>query len=130
VVPNPTSKPLEVAFEAFLKECNLANRNLYTRVILNHHKIRHWSHFLLSSKENLCSIGLKEGPPCLLCQGAKAHQAAHTVSIDWSNTAAQAVLKQPCLTVDWTGMVQPKPVLDSQTGLPNQFPTGGDRSQP
>jgi hypothetical protein len=83
-VPNPTSKPLanplEVMFEAFLKECNLANCNLYTRVILDHHEIRHWSHFLLSSKENLCSIGLKDRPACLLCQGAKAHQAAQNVT--------------------------------------------------
>ncbi|PLW26660.1 hypothetical protein PCASD_20186 [Puccinia coronata f. sp. avenae] len=83
-LPNPTSnphdEPLEEAFEAFLKECNIANRDLYTRVILDHREIRHWSHFLLSSERNLCFIGLKDGPARSLCQGAKARQAAQNVT--------------------------------------------------
>ncbi|PLW10597.1 hypothetical protein PCASD_21642 [Puccinia coronata f. sp. avenae] len=83
-LPNPTSnphdEPLEEAFEAFLKECNIANRNLYTRVILDHREIRDWSHFLLSSERNLCFIGLKDGPARSLCQGAKARQAAQNVT--------------------------------------------------
>ncbi|PLW30041.1 hypothetical protein PCASD_21281 [Puccinia coronata f. sp. avenae] len=79
-LPNPHDKPLEEAFEAFLKECNIANRDLYTRVILAHRKIRHWSHFLLSSERNLCFIGLKDGPARSLYQGAKALQAAQNVT--------------------------------------------------
>ncbi|PLW14840.1 hypothetical protein PCANC_18172 [Puccinia coronata f. sp. avenae] len=43
---------------------------------------------------------------------------------------ACGALEQPCLTGDWTGMVQPKPLPAGQTGLPNQFPAGGDWSQP
>jgi hypothetical protein len=31
-----------------------------------------------------------------------------TAGINWSNTAVQAVLKQPCPTGGWTGTVQPK----------------------
>ncbi|PLW07234.1 hypothetical protein PCASD_22647 [Puccinia coronata f. sp. avenae] len=53
-----------------------------------------------------------------------------TVSIDRLNTAGQAVLEQPCSTGDWTGTVRHKPVPAGRTGLPDQFPAGGDRSQP
>ncbi|PLW38697.1 hypothetical protein PCASD_11512 [Puccinia coronata f. sp. avenae] len=40
------------------------------------------------------------------------------------------VLEQPCSTGDWTGTVRHKPVPAGRTGLPDQFPAGGDRSQP
>ncbi|PLW54175.1 hypothetical protein PCANC_06440 [Puccinia coronata f. sp. avenae] len=40
-----------------------------------------------------------------------------TAGINWSNTAVQAVLEQPCLTGGWTGTVQPKQEPTGRTDL-------------
>ncbi|PLW37711.1 hypothetical protein PCANC_17158 [Puccinia coronata f. sp. avenae] len=53
-----------------------------------------------------------------------------TAGIDWSNTAGQAVLKQPCLTGDRTGTVRPKPVPAGRTGLSVRFLAGTGHHQP
>ncbi|PLW31356.1 hypothetical protein PCASD_18699 [Puccinia coronata f. sp. avenae] len=55
-----------------------------------------------------------------------------TAGINRSNTAVQAVLKQPCLTGGRTGTVRPKHLPPGRTGLSDQFlgPVAQDQPGP
>ncbi|PLW38245.1 hypothetical protein PCASD_19209 [Puccinia coronata f. sp. avenae] len=55
-----------------------------------------------------------------------------TAGINRSNTAARAVLEQPCSTSGQTGTVQPKHLPAGQTGLFDQFlgPVAQDQPGP
>ncbi|PLW19198.1 hypothetical protein PCANC_10005 [Puccinia coronata f. sp. avenae] len=61
-----------------------------------------------------------------------SHQLSHTASNNRSNTAVQAVLKQPCSTGGRTGTVRPKHLPAGWTGLSDQFlgPVGQDQPGP
>ncbi|PLW37122.1 hypothetical protein PCASD_13915 [Puccinia coronata f. sp. avenae] len=56
----------------------------------------------------------------------------HTAGINRSNTAVQAVLKQPCSTGGRTGTVRPKHLPAGRTGLSDQFlgPVAQDQPGP
>jgi hypothetical protein len=63
--------------EEFLTECHIKAEDQRMQVILSHHQIHHWSHFIGSDEAALRDMGLDRGPACALCARARACNHCH-----------------------------------------------------
>ncbi|PLW58720.1 hypothetical protein PCANC_00280 [Puccinia coronata f. sp. avenae] len=73
--PEPRNKLETAGFEGFLQDCHIAKLDQYTRMILRHHGITHWSYFRSSQEADLITnIGLSAGVARFLCVGASVRR--------------------------------------------------------
>ncbi|PLW44133.1 hypothetical protein PCANC_13778 [Puccinia coronata f. sp. avenae] len=73
--PNPRDNIETADFEGFLSDCHIPKSDQYTRSILQHNGITHWSYFRSSKEADLITnLGLSTGVARFLCVGASMHR--------------------------------------------------------
>jgi hypothetical protein len=57
------------SLEEYLAHCLIPIDDHHTRILLEHHKIHHWTHFRRVSTDKLTDLGISAGPAQALVDG-------------------------------------------------------------